>query len=321
MLYSNPDTDGDGIADGADNCPIVANANQTNTDGDGMGDACDADDDNDGVADVDDAFPFDETESSDNDGDGTGDNADTDDDNDGVADVDDAFPFDPTESSDNDGDGTGDNADPDDDNDGCLDGGDDNPIEYSADSDCDGTHDDCDVCPGGDDNVDNNGDEIPDCSQLLAYGSYSSAWYCGNNKINVCHNSGNNPNTICINKNALAAHFNHGDMVGPCTSCSGQNMMTPANGGFAVADHLSLEVFPNPAGTEVTFQLQGFEENKSVELTVFDLFGRAVWQKKLEEGQLQVTLDVAKALPGSGVYLVRVGSGSGAVAKRLVVSE
>ena len=41
-----------------------------------------------------DAFPFDATESSDFDNDGTGDNADTDDDNDGVIDVDDAFPFD-----------------------------------------------------------------------------------------------------------------------------------------------------------------------------------------------------------------------------------
>jgi hypothetical protein len=35
------DTDGDGIADATDNCPLVANAAQTDTDGDGKGDACD----------------------------------------------------------------------------------------------------------------------------------------------------------------------------------------------------------------------------------------------------------------------------------------
>ncbi len=36
------DTDGDGVADTADNCPAVSNASQTNTDGDNLGDACDA---------------------------------------------------------------------------------------------------------------------------------------------------------------------------------------------------------------------------------------------------------------------------------------
>ncbi|MGX9725867.1 MAG: thrombospondin type 3 repeat-containing protein [Candidatus Electronema sp. VV] len=36
------DTDGDGIADAADNCPLVANPDQADTDGDGKGDACDA---------------------------------------------------------------------------------------------------------------------------------------------------------------------------------------------------------------------------------------------------------------------------------------
>ncbi len=36
-----PDSDGDGICDPADNCPLVANPDQTDTDGDGFGDACD----------------------------------------------------------------------------------------------------------------------------------------------------------------------------------------------------------------------------------------------------------------------------------------
>jgi hypothetical protein len=93
-------------------------------------DSCD-DDDGDGVANSDDAFPLDAGESIDTDGDGTGNNADTDDDNDGVLDGADAFPLDAGESVDTDGDGTGNNADADDDNDGAEDAVDGCPADAS----------------------------------------------------------------------------------------------------------------------------------------------------------------------------------------------
>jgi alpha-tubulin suppressor-like RCC1 family protein len=105
------DIDEDGIFDSFDNCLSDANADQLNTDGDEQGDACDADDDNDGVYDVSDIFPLDASETMDSDNDGTGNNADPDDDNDGTPDVLDAFPLDASESADNDSDGVGNNAD------------------------------------------------------------------------------------------------------------------------------------------------------------------------------------------------------------------
>ena len=49
------DGDDDGVADGDDNCPAVANADQDDDDADGAGNACDSDDDGDGVADTGDA--------------------------------------------------------------------------------------------------------------------------------------------------------------------------------------------------------------------------------------------------------------------------
>ena len=53
----------------ADNCPTNANADQVNSDGDTEGNVCDADDDNDLVADGSDAFPLNACASIDNDGD------------------------------------------------------------------------------------------------------------------------------------------------------------------------------------------------------------------------------------------------------------
>jgi predicted flap endonuclease-1-like 5' DNA nuclease len=44
-----PDSDADGIADGLDNCVLVANPTQIDTDQDGYGNACDPDISNDGI--------------------------------------------------------------------------------------------------------------------------------------------------------------------------------------------------------------------------------------------------------------------------------
>jgi parallel beta-helix repeat protein len=69
------DTDGDGIADGLDNCPLDYNPDQLNTDGDSMGNACDDDDDNDGWLDTDEELMGTDPLNWDTDGDGYSDRA------------------------------------------------------------------------------------------------------------------------------------------------------------------------------------------------------------------------------------------------------
>ena len=128
------DIDGDGINDDVDNCPTIANANQTDaiTPDNGIGDACD-DPDGDTVYDLADNCPAVANPSQrDSNGDGEGDVCDTDSDtdNDGSVDASDNCPMNPNRNQrDSNGDGEGDVCD------------------TNSDSDGDGTNDDNDECP------------------------------------------------------------------------------------------------------------------------------------------------------------------------------
>ena len=111
------DSDEDGVDDELDNCPSVANPDQTDTDSDGAGDACDDDDDGDWVLDVDDNCPLTPNEDqADTDGSGLGDacNDFIDEDNDEFEEEFDNCPVDfNPDQADFDGDGVGDVCDPD----------------------------------------------------------------------------------------------------------------------------------------------------------------------------------------------------------------
>jgi hypothetical protein len=122
------DTDFDGIPDGdgaqaLDNCILVSNTDQRDRDQDRIGDACDNDDDNDGVLDVNDnCVLFANPDQLNTDADGFGDTCDLDDDNDGVLDErDNCALLANADQGDNDLDGSGNACDDDDDNDGVLD--------------------------------------------------------------------------------------------------------------------------------------------------------------------------------------------------------
>ncbi|XP_072051456.1 uncharacterized protein [Amphiura filiformis] len=170
-------TDGDGIPDDMDICPLIPNDDQTDTNGDGEGDACDDDIDGDGVPNTDDTCPFTPTlNQDDTDGDGIADACDDDIDGDGIPnDCDNCVKMANVDQTDIDNDGLGDVCDTSPPDCGaagcnggvcvadglcvCFEGFAGNLCEIN-DIDGDGIPDDMDNCPliPNDDQTDTNGD-------------------------------------------------------------------------------------------------------------------------------------------------------------------
>ena len=189
---SDPDADpdGDGVPNSADAFPQSAAAS-VDTDGDGAPDEWNASASEQDIADSGltlDAFPADDSETTDSDMDGVGDNADAfpndssetvDSDMDGVGDNSDVFPNNPEESADSDSDGVGDNADAfpndssetvDSDMDGVGDNADvfPNDPEESFDSDSDGVGDNADAFPNdSSETVDSDMDGVGDNADVF----------------------------------------------------------------------------------------------------------------------------------------------------------
>ena len=167
------DLDGDGVANGEDLCPQVADPDQTDTDGDELGDACDDDDDDDGLPDLVELYLGTDPRRRDTDSDGLDDRTEArlgtdptlpDTDGDGVRDAEEVGP-DPSLPRDTDGDGIIDALESSL-RDSDLDG---SPDQYDgpapgADADGDGIANEDDVCPGHHDplQIDTDGDNLGD---------------------------------------------------------------------------------------------------------------------------------------------------------------
>lgn len=191
-----------------------------------------------------------------------------------------------------------------------------NPAQ--TDSDCDGVGNACDVCPNSDDTIDNNNDNIPDCSQELPLDDYSPLWKCSRKRILICHNG----LILCINHHALAGHLSHGDQVGPCISCPTQpsELLDRSSDDSSELEADELEIFPNPASDEVNIYLHHHLGTNAV-LSVTDQLGKTVWATPLAENQALVTLSLSDSRFASGVYFVALQTDNQIITRRLIVTK
>ncbi|MEK9136266.1 MAG: T9SS type A sorting domain-containing protein [Bacteroidota bacterium] len=138
---------------------------------------------------------------------------------------------------------------------------------------------------------------------------------CGNNKVFICHKG---KNTLCISVNAVQAHLNHGDVLGPCP-LSAAGLIEGAVPEIPVAgeakaqtpvEFMLHENYPNPFNPSTTLQFD-LPEPAVVSLKVYNTLGQEVAtlldNMSYNPGRHNVTFDASRL--SSGVYIYRMLAG------------
>lgn len=187
-----------------------------------------------------------------------------------------------------------------------------------TDSDCDGVADACDVCPGGDDSIDNNGDGLPDCKYYPGFEFLPESWKCGKNRRNkkvvVCKNG----RSICVSENALKGVLRNKAFLGPCGT-AGCGTQSTASSLIEFPEDEALRdgftIAPNPAREVVTIRVAN--QTAVGEMSLFDQHGRRLSMLTLAPGTQQYDFDLSN-IP-AGTYILRLQTGTETSVQRLVI--
>jgi hypothetical protein len=204
-------------------------------------------------------------------------------------------------------------------------------VKYTDnDSDCDGVSDECDVCPGGDDSMDNNGDGLADCAYWPGLFNISDDWKCSNNwrkpKYLICHKNQRNDKrrTKCVSffRMLLHLYFHPDDYLGPCSDCGNNN-----NARIAFDDEedesfqleADLMVYPNPASDVLNLRISGFQQGE-IEIRIANTLGQLLYNETyfndLSSEEIALKLDNRFS---NGIHMVLVSQGDKVYSKQLIV--
>ena len=297
LINGSTDSDGDGINDATDNCPMVPNANQADSDGDGVGNKCDnckfianadqQDTDGDGIGDLCDTCP-------------TGPN-DADADGDGICDAIDNCPLVANANqADRDMDGVGNKCD------NCRRLA--NPDQANDDGDLFG--DLCDNCPSiaNDDQLNSDNDAIGDlCDNCPFESNGAQGDVDGDNVGNQCDNCPLIPNPDQTDSDGDGI----GDLCDPDND--GQNRM------MNEVSEVNFTLKPNPTNQLLQVGLNGFAAN-SFDVQIIDAKGVQNWESTFEYPVSNIlVLDLEKIGLEPGVYHIMLQQGEVRVTRRFVL--
>ncbi len=128
----------------------------------------------------------------------------------------------------------------------------------------------------------------------------------GNQKVTICHQTGNTKNPcikICVDAEAVAEHLAHGDYVGLCTP----TCVPPATSKIQKphAGKMTVKVWPNPSNSQFELVVESASDEK-IDIIVYDMLGRIVSSMAQVDSPL-ITFGETLA---AGTYLVEVLQGN-----------
>ena len=152
---------------------------------------------------------------------------------------------------------------------------------------------------------------------------------CGNNddKVSVCHmptNAADKATTICVSRNAVDKFLGNGNYLGNCNVSSALSTGTEtelmvAQPEVLVAQSNKFGVYPNPAISQFTVQLNNFKATKA-EIILVSESGITVQRKTVDLKRSQSIVFNTSRM-AAGVYLVKVVSEEGIQTSKVLIQR
>lgn len=137
------------------------------------------------------------------------------------------------------------------------------------------------------------------------------------------------PTVSTVYQVCVTAYKNKGCFTYCCTACDSvtvtvnnaccrlgkfNNESDVANKNY---DKSSINVFPNPASSEITIETTAIEENS--ELRFYDSYGKLIWKRSNINGNNKFKIDVSQ-LP-KGIYLAEIYAGNKETLSKKIIIE
>ena len=192
-------------------------------------------------------------------------------------------------------------------------------VRFIGDDDCDAVGDACDVCYGVDDNIDLNGDGLPDCAFYPGAGyEFPKEWLCrGGVNVTVPGPSGNprDYKLYCVDPADVPGLLAQGGYLGApgSSNCKPQ----PTVYRQPLTQGGDIEVYPNPA-RDILMVAFGGDISAVMSLRVVDMQGRVLDELAPTEAS-RLSIDLQKY--PEGLYMVVAETDLGSLTRRVVVQR